>query len=343
VLIGAAPLVAGGSLSGVTLAVLIMIALASFEAVVPLPAAAQHLEGSLEAGRRLLALAGAAPSFALPRAAAEVASPTWGDEAVRPTPAAMTPGAAADTAPDIRVENLRFRYGDAEPWALDGVSFELPAGDHLAIVGPSGSGKTTLVNLLLRFWDADEGCIRLAGRDVRESDPDEVRRRFGVVTQSTYLFGGTIRDNLLLARPGASQADLDRAVAQAQLADFIHALPEGYATWVGEYGLRLSGGERQRLAIARALLKDAPVLVLDEPVANLDPVTARAVLDATRVLMSGRSVLSITHNPIGLEEASQVLVLREGAIVERGRHADLLSRDGFYYRMWRRELGSLNE
>jgi ATP-binding cassette subfamily C protein CydC len=255
----------------------------------------------------------------------------------------MTQGAAVDKVPDIRVENVRFRYDDSEPWALDGVSFELPAGDHLAIVGPSGSGKTTLVNLLLRFWDLREGCIRLAGRDVRESSSEEVRRHFGVVTQSTYLFSGTLRDNLLLARPGASQADLDHAVAQAQLSDFIRALPEGYSTWVGEYGLRLSGGERQRLAIARALLKNAPVLILDEAVANLDPVTARAVLDATRVLMSGRSVLSITHNPIGLEEASQVLVLREGAIVEKGRHADLLSRDGFYYRMWRRELGSLNE
>jgi ATP-binding cassette, subfamily C, bacterial CydCD len=343
ILAGAAPLVAGGALSGVSLAVLVMIALASFEAVAPLPAAAQQLEGSLEAGRRLLALAEGVPASAWPRRATEVATTVRSNDFSRSATVSPIRLAGPEATPGISAENLRFRYEDAEPWALDGVSFELPPGGHLAIVGPSGSGKTTLVNLLLGFWNPREGCIRLASRDLRGMDPEAVRRNFGVVTQSTYLFSGTIRDNLLLAQPDAGQGDLDQAVARAQLADFIRSLPAGYDTWVGEYGLRLSGGERQRLAIARALLKDAPILILDEPVANLDPISARAVLDATRGLMSGRSVLSITHSLSGMQPADQVLVLRGGAVVERGRHAELLAGGGFYHRMWLSEQGSLKE
>jgi ATP-binding cassette, subfamily C, bacterial CydCD len=323
-LVGATPLVAGGTLNGVSLAVLVMISLASFEAVVPLPAAAQHLESSLEAGRRLLSLAEVPARPSLPHPATEVSTTH-----------------RTDTVPAISVESLRFRYAEDEPWALDGVSFDLLPGEHLTIVGASGSGKTTLVNMLLRFWDAQNGCIRVAGRDLREWAPEEVRRNFGVVMQNTYLFSGTIRDNLLLARPDASPADLDAAVARAQLADFVRSLPEGYDTWVGECGLRLSGGERQRLAIACALLKDAPVLILDEPVANLDPMTGRAVLDAIWALMAGRSVLSIAHSLAGLEDAGQVLVLRRGTVIERGRHADLMARSGFYRSMWLSERGSL--
>jgi ATP-binding cassette subfamily C protein CydCD len=340
-LAGAAPLVAGGAISGVSLAVLVMIALASFEAVMPLPGAAQQLDSSLEAGRRVLELAETASVPSPPDPAAVAAAVGVPHAAGHPTRA--SPAGIGQEVPRVSLEVGRFRYADGESWLLHDVRFELPAGGHLAVVGPSGSGKTTLVNLLLRFWDPQEGCIRLAGRDVRELDPDEVRRKFGVVAQSTYLFSGTIRDNLLLARPDASQDDLERAVAQAQLAEFIHSLPEAYDTWVGEYGLRLSGGERQRLAVARALLKDAPVLILDEPTANLDPVTARALLDATRGLMSGRSVLSISHDLMGLDEADEVLVLREGTIVERGRHADLLARAGFYRRMWHRRRSLLEE
>jgi ATP-binding cassette subfamily C protein CydCD len=337
VLAGATPLVAGGALSGVTLAVLVMIAQASFEAVMPLPAAGQQLEASLEAGRRLLALAGAAQQATFPRPATGITRTQLNGGFVSPEPGSSRQARPAPEVPDLRVENLRFRYEETGPWTLDSVSFELSAGAHLALVGPSGSGKTTLVNLLLRFWDAQEGRVRLAGRDVRGLDPEDVRRSFGAVAQGTYLFSGTIRDNLLLARPGATQEMLDEAMARAQLADFIRSLPRGYDTWVGEYGLRLSGGERQRLALARVLLRDAPILILDEPVANLDPMTARAVLDATRELMAGRSVLSISHSPIGLAEADQVLVLRNGRIVEQGRHIDLLAHGGFYRRLWQNE------
>jgi len=258
---------------------------------------------------------------------------------------------ARDSSLDVRpsavsavsFENVWFRYAEEEPWVLRDVSFTLPAGESVAIVGPSGAGKTTLVNLLLRFWDARGGSIRLSDRDLRDLAPDEVRRMFGVLTQNTYLFSGTIRENLLLARPDADPADLDAAVSRAQLMDFIRSLPDGYDTWLGEYGLRLSGGERQRLAIARAVLKDAPVLILDEPTANLDPVTGRAVLDSIRALMAGRSVLSITHSLAGLEDADRVLVMRHGALVERGRHAELMALGGFYHKMWISERCSLEQ
>jgi ABC-type transport system involved in cytochrome bd biosynthesis fused ATPase/permease subunit len=375
ILAGATPLVASGALNGVSLAVLIMIAMASFEAVAPLPAAAQYLESSLEAGWRLLALAeapaepvrhrrsssaesvGAAPKkvmlsgsagqLSIPQVASEasnVAGDSWLDVR-RSAPCDVNPLRVTrfSAVSAVSFENVWFRYAVEEPWVLRDVSFTLAAGEHLTIVGPSGSGKTTLVNLLLRFWDAQEGCIRLSGCDLRDMDAEEVRRSFGVVTQNTYLFSGSIRDNLLLARADADQADLDAAVAGSQLVDFVRSLPNGYDTWVGEVGLRLSGGERQRLAIARALLKNAPMLILDEPVANLDPVTGRAVLDAVRRLMSGRSVLSITHSLAGAKDAGEVLVLREGTVVERGRHSDLMARGGFYRRMWLSERGSLAE
>jgi ATP-binding cassette subfamily C protein CydCD len=332
ILAGATPLVAGGAVTGISLAVLVMIALASFEAVAPLPAAAQHLESSLEAGRRLLALAEAPTDLVKARPDEQFAS---GDA----EPSDQTESAI----PSVSFENVWFRYAEDEPWVLRDVSFTIPAGEHVAVVGPSGAGKTTLVNLLLRFWDVGDGCIRLSDCDLRDLTPEEVRRNFGVVTQNTYLFSGTIRDNLLLARPGANPADLDAAVALAQLTDFIRSLPDGYDTWVGEYGLRLSGGERQRLAIARALLKDAPILILDEPIANLDPVTGRAVLDSIRALMAGRSVLSITHSLAGLEGAGRVSVMRQGTLVERGRHADLMALGGFYHKMWISERCSLEQ
>jgi ATP-binding cassette subfamily C protein CydC len=226
---------------------------------------------------------------------------------------------------------------------LDEISFEARLGAHLAIVGPSGSGKSTLVNLLLRFWDYEEGEIQLAGEDLRRIDPHTARRQVAVVPQNPYLFSATIRDNLLLARPDVTQAELDHVVGLVQLHDFVGSLPQGYNTWAGEYGLRLSGGERQRLAIARALLKDAPILLLDEATANLDSMTARAVLEAVQKRMAGRTLLMITHNLAGLESADEILVIRQGSITQRGRHAELLKRDGLYLRMWQSQRQALRE
>ncbi len=319
VLILAIPLVRGGQLDGVLLAVLVLAALASFEAVQPLPAALQHLDSSLAAARRLFELVDAPP--AVRDSATPLALPA---SLVRNA----TPGAL------LEVEGLRFHYAPADPPALDGISFNLPAGATVAIVGPSGAGKSTLVGLLLRFWDYDEGAMRLVGHDLHHYAQDDVRRLMSVVSQQTHLFSGTLRDNLRVARPDATPDEAFAALHAAHLDRFVAALPDGLDTWIGEQGLRLSGGERQRLAIARAVLKDAPILLLDEPTANLDPVTERAVLDTIFSALPDRTTLLITHRLVGLERASKILVLEEGHIVECGTHAGLLRHGGAYRRLW---------
>jgi ATP-binding cassette subfamily C protein CydC len=311
VLLVAIPLVTAGRLDGVFLAVLALAATAMFEAIAPLPAVFQQAETSAAAADRLFEIVDAVPAVRAPTA---------------PLPAPR------DTR--LAVEGLRFRYGPDEPLALDGVSFTLEPGQTLAIVGPSGAGKSTLVSLLLRFWDYDDGRITLGGRDLRAYDPEEVRRQVSVVAQQPALFNATIRQNLLLARPDATEAELREAVRQAHLDGVIERLPNGYDTWIGEGGARLSGGERQRLAIARALLKDARLLILDEATANLDPVTERELLRDLEMLTAGRTTLVITHRLAGLERASEILVLRGGRIIERGSQADLLAQESLYRHMW---------
>jgi ABC-type multidrug transport system fused ATPase/permease subunit len=214
------------------------------------------------------------------------------------------------------------------------VSFDLPPDGCIAVVGPSGAGKSSLIHVLLRFWDYQEGQILLAGQDLARYTQETLRRGIAVVSQHTHLFSGTIRDNLLLARPDATQDQLEQAARQAQLLRFIQSLPESFATWIGEQGLRLSGGQRQRLAIARAILRDAPLLLLDEPTANLDALTERQVMRALRTLMAGRATLVVTHRLSGLEAADEILVLRQGRVVERGRHYELMQIEGFYRHMW---------
>jgi ABC-type multidrug transport system fused ATPase/permease subunit len=238
------------------------------------------------------------------------------------------------------VGDLRFRYETEERPALDGISFQLDPGSSLAVVGPSGAGKSTLINLLLRFWDYDEGNIRLGGHELRDYRGEDARRMISVVSQRTHLFNDTIKGNLLLASPDAGDQDLIQAAKLAQIHQFIQSLPLGYDTWTGEGGVRLSGGERQRIAIARALLKDAPILILDEPTANLDALTAREVMKALYGLMEGRTTLIITHRLVGLEEVNQILVMREGRIIERGSHDDLIQAGGFYDRMLKLQTGS---
>jgi ABC-type multidrug transport system fused ATPase/permease subunit len=217
---------------------------------------------------------------------------------------------------------------------LRNISFAVPAGKSIAIVGPSGAGKSTIANLLLRFWDYEVGKVTLGGEALKSLDPDEVRKRFALVSQNSYFFNTTIRENLRLARRSAQPEEIEAAAHAAQIHEFIAGLPKGYDTLIGEQGLRLSGGERQRLAIARALLKDASVLIFDEPTANLDPQTEKQVLDTLFVTMRGKTSLLITHRLINLELVDEILVMDNGQIVERGDHSELLRRNGLYRRLW---------
>jgi ATP-binding cassette, subfamily C, bacterial CydC len=228
------------------------------------------------------------------------------------------------------------------------VTFDLRPLTSIAIVGPSGAGKSTLANLLLRFWEYSSGEITLGGRfweyssgeitlggdSLHGLDQDEVRARIGITSQNTYFFNTSIRENLRFARRRVTQEEIESAAKSAQIHDFIMGLPKGYDTMIGEQGLRLSGGERQRLAIARAIIKDAPILILDEPTANLDPLTEKQVLETLFGLMKQKTSLLITHRLVGLENVDEIIVMDHGQIVERGTQGQLMKADGLYRRMW---------
>jgi ATP-binding cassette subfamily C protein CydC len=283
---------AAGALDRVMVATLALLSLASFESVAPLPAAALRLRATLDSGRRLLALAGREPA---------VLDPV--------VPHALSP------ACDLALERTSFAYNDEESWDLSGLDLRLTPGQRVALVGRSGAGKSTIASLLVRFLDPSEGRVALGEVDLRALRQRDVRTRVTLDSQDAYLFSTTIRENIRLARPAASDADIEQALRRAQIWEWASRLPDGLDTFVGEEGDSVSGGERRRIALARTFLADAPVIVLDEPTSHLDPQTAETLIaDALRAADS-RSVLLITHRPEGLDLVDRVITLSRGRIV----------------------------
>ena len=281
VLIVGIPLLHRQQITPPELIMLTLLALAGFEAILPLPLAFQNLGETLAAARRIFALADASPAITEPEQPLPLQAPV-----------------------SISIRHLNFRYHPDAASALADFSLELPAGAQQVITGPSGAGKSTLISLLLRFRTPDSGELLLNGHAISAYCSEAVRARIAVAPQHNHLFNASIRDNLLLARPEATPEQLEQACALAGLLDFIHSQPAGFETWCGETGLSLSGGQARRLAVARALLKDAPVLVLDEPTEGLDAETARQLLLRVRAHAAsrGQSLLLITHRLQGLED-----------------------------------------
>lgn len=235
--------------------------------------------------------------------------------------------------PELRFDDVQFAYDPARP-ILQGVSFTVPAGRTVAVVGASGAGKSTLARLLYRFYDVQAGRITIAGQDIRQVTQDSVRRAIGIVPQDTVLFNDTVAYNIAYGRPGATQAEVEAAARAARIHDFIQSTPQGYATKVGERGLKLSGGEKQRVAIARTLLKNPPILIFDEATSALDSHTERAIQQELASAAQGKTTLVIAHRLSTVVDAHEILVMDAGRIVERGTHAALLAQGGRYAQMW---------
>jgi ATP-binding cassette subfamily B protein len=315
-----AALVAAGRLDGAMVPLLTLLALSAFVPVWEIAQVSRQLADTLGAARRV--------------------------HTIHAEPVPVRDGAgvgavsAAPRGPALEMSLVSFTYPGRRRRALSDVSFTVPRGSTVALVGPSGAGKTTVASLFLRFWDPDEGVVRLDGHDLRQYRLDDLRQRVALVAQDTYLFNDTLRNNVLLARPEASAADLAAAVEQAALTEFVAGLPDGLDTVVGERGARLSGGQRQRVAIARAFLKDAPILILDEATSHLDAVSEQAVRGALDLLARSRTTLVIAHRLSTVRNAHRIIVLEDGRVVETGSHRELLDKGGLYAHLVSRQLAS---
>jgi ATP-binding cassette, subfamily B, bacterial len=263
-----------------------------------------------------------------------------------PVPVKDGPGAMPSVSRrsvSVALEDVMFHYNPTDPPALDGASFEAGAGQTVALVGRSGAGKSTTAHLLMRFWDPQSGRISIDGRDVREYSLDDLRGQIGLVAQDTYLFNTTLWENLKLGKPDATDEEVREAARLANVEEFIEALPDGFDTVVGERGAQLSGGQRQRVAIGRALLKDAPILVLDEATSHLDAVNEAEVRQALERLMKGRTTLVIAHRLSTIRDADKIVVLDEGRVIEQGKHTELLALDGLYSHLLANQLVARGE
>jgi thiol reductant ABC exporter CydC subunit len=312
VFLAAAEMVRGGQLAGVYLGALTLAVQGATEAVQPLTAAFRYWGESLAAAERVLSLLTSTPAVA---------------KANGETPAAY----------DLELRDVRFRYRPDGPWVLDGVSLSLPAGSRVAVVGASGAGKSTLAGLLLRFYDQEEGSIFLGGRKIGAYTAETVRAAIGLIEQHNHLFNASIADNIRLAKPSAAEDEVAAAVRDAGLEEIIGKWPQGLSTFVGENGHCLSGGERQRVAIARVLLKQPAIVVLDEPTEGLDPESEQAVMATLLTNMAGRTTILITHRMAGLAAMDDIVVLDQGRVAERGKFNELLARRGLFFEMWRLE------
>jgi len=293
-----------GRIAPAELAMLVLLAMAQFEVVASLPEAMSQLGATLVSAARVFALIDAQPAVNEPHSSNACMKVASG-----------TPAKTTGDATDIRFTDVYLRYGDTAQWALRGLNLHLPRGGRLAIVGPSGAGKSSLVSALLRFYPIQSGQIELGGRNIEDCSGDAVRALISVVEQRTHIFNGSLLDNLLIARADATKAHIQAALQTAQLEHFVASLPDGLDTWLGESGVRVSGGEARRIAIARALLADRPILILDEPTEGLDAKTAQSLLCALARLMEGRSVLLITHRLEGLAAlVDEKITLRDGAV-----------------------------
>ncbi|MER6220424.1 thiol reductant ABC exporter subunit CydC, partial [Streptomyces sp900105755] len=310
--------VADGRLSGVAMAVVVLTPLAAFEAVLGLPLAVRHRQRVRRSAERVYEVL-------------DAPEPVREPELPRQAPAAPFP---------VVLKGLTARYPGQPRNALGGLDLTLHEGRRVAVVGASGAGKSTLAQVLLRFLDPDAGSYTLAGVDAYGMDSDDVRRLVGLCAQDAHLFDSSVRENLLLARKDATEEDLRDALGRARLLDWVDGLPDGLDTLVGEHGARLSGGQRQRLALARALLADFPVLVLDEPAEHLDLPTADALTADLLAATEGRTTLLVTHRLAGLEAVDEVVVLDAGRVVQRGSHAELVAAAGPLRDMAEREAAA---
>ena len=303
----AVDLVNHDSLDGAALAMVTLAVMATFEAILPLPNAYQYLGQTREAGRRLLEIAQTEPHVNFP------------DRSI-----------AHPRQFSVTFDKVSFRYHEQAPWALNDIDIHISAGQRVAIIGETGSGKSTLIHLLVRFWNPSSGQILLGENKIEHFGESDLRRLISAVSQKPHLFNATLKENLLLACPKASEAEMLSALNAAQLLEFVESLPDRLNTWIGEAGQLISGGQARRVAVARAFLHSAPLWVLDEPTEGLDPVTEYKMMQALKQHTVGRTLLLLTHRLTDLDWMDQIVMLDQGRIIGQGSHAEMLENNERY-------------